>query len=320
MTTHIFGMALTHEGTFSNNRGENESNTNTLQKVIRNGDLFSTVSAEAIRYALRDGWQQGGETLNRKTLDHRAVEYTDREFADGNWSNRLDDDVLGFMHAKKDTVSRRAPLEVTRAISVTPWTGETMHNFASPGSNLSSDYEEKEGKLKKDVQPHPFSVEVHHTRYQFGFALTPDSLGRASNNADSTHDNDEKIRRIEATLNGLASLRRVGGAHARYFADYSPEILILRVTTDPAPRMLYCFEQHEGSGDISVCVLKKKLGRDIDPKELIIGAAIDILGLSDLERNNNGQIIGESPWNGATLTDGVKDAVKKCVARLDSQA
>ena len=307
MTTHIFGMVLTHEGTFSNNRGENEGNTNTLQKVIRNGDLFSTVSAEAIRYALRDGWQQGGgETLNRKTLDHRAVEYTDREFADGSWSNRLDDDVLGFMHAKDDTVSRRAPLEVTRAISVTPWTGETMHNFASPGSNPAV----------TSNDPIPYSVEVHHTRYQFGFALTPDSLGRASNDADSTHDDDEKIRRIEATLNGLASLRRVGGAHARYFADYSPEILILRVTTDPAPRMLYCFKQHEGSGDISVCALKKKLGRDIDPKELIIGAAIDISGLSNLEKDDGGQITGESPWNGAILTAGVKDAVKKCVERL----
>ena len=111
--------------------------------------------------------------------------------------------------------------------------------------------------------PIPYSVGVHHTRYQFGFALTPDSLGRASNDTDSAHNNDEKIRRIEATLNGLASLRRVGGAHARYFADYSPEILILRVTTDPAPRMLYCFEQHEGSGDISIRALKKKLGRDI---------------------------------------------------------
>ena len=306
MSTHIFGMALTHEGTFSNNRGENEGNTNTLQKVIRNGDLFSTVSAESIRYALRDGWQQCGKTLNRMTLDHRAVEYIDREFADGSWSDRLDDDVLGYMHARDETASRRAPLEVTRAISVTPWTGETMHNFASPGSNPA----------RPSDDPIPYSVEVHHTRYQFGFALTPDSLGRASNTAESAHDNDEKIRRIEATLNGLASLRRVGGAHARYFADYSPEMLVLRVTTDPAPRMLYCFEQHEGSGDISVCGLEKKIGKDIDPEELIIGAAIDILGLSDLERNDDGQIIGESPWNGATITAGVKDAVKKCVQRL----
>ena len=306
MAIHIFGMALTHEGTFSNNRGENEGNTNTLQKVIRNGEMFSTVSAEAIRYALRDGWQHGGEMLNRKTLDHRAVKYTDREFADGSWSIHLDDDVLGFMHAKDDTVSRRAPLEVTRAISVTPWTGETMHNFASPGSNpaVTSD------------DPIPYSVEVHHTRYQFGFALTPDSLGRARNDTYSVHDDNEKIRRVQAILSGLASLRRVGGAHARYFTDYSPEILILRVTTDPAPRMLYCFEQHEGSGHISVRALGQKLGRDIDPKELIVGAAIDISGLSDLERDDDGQISSASPWKGATLTDGVKDAVTKCIERL----
>ena len=291
MTTHIFGMVLTHEGTFSNNRGENEGNTNTLQKVIRNGDLYSTVSAEAIRYALRDGWQQDGQTLNRRTLDHRAVKYDDRGFADGGWSDRLDDDVLGFMHAKDDTVSRRAPLEVSRAISVTPWTGETIHNFASPGSNPAV--------TTKD--PIPYSVEVHHTRYQFGFALTPDSLGRAGNYEDSTHSDDERARRIEVTLNGLASLRRVGGAHARYFADYSPEVLILRVTTDPAPRMLYCFEQHEGSGHISMRLVERKLGRDINPSELVIGAAVDISGLSDLERNECGRIIADGPWKGAIL-------------------
>ena len=212
MTTYIFGMALTHEGTFSNNRGENEGNTNTLQKVIRNGDMFSTVSAEAIRYALRDGWQQGDETLNRRTRNHSAVEYTDRTFNPDEWPTRLDDDVLGFMHASDDTVSRRAPLEVTRAISITPWTGETMHNFASPGSNPAV----------TGGDPIPYSVEVHHTRYQFGFALTPCSLGRADNNTASVHDNDERIRRVQATLDGLASLRRVGGAHARYFADYAP--------------------------------------------------------------------------------------------------
>lgn len=311
MTTHIFGMALTHEGTFSNNRGENEGNTNTLQKVIRDGDLFSTVSAEAIRYALRDGWQRGGETLNRRTLDHRKVGYEDQEFGDNDWPSRLDDDVLGFMHAKKETASRRAPLEVTRAISLTPWTGEVMHNFASPGSNPAVTGDD----------PIPYSVEVHHTRYQFGFALTPESLGRAGNDTSSAHDDDERIRRVSATLSGLASLRRVGGAHARYFADYSPEVLILRVTTDPAPRMLYCFEPPEGVGAIGVRALERKLGGDIDPEELIVGAAIDISKLRDLKTDDGGRIVDdESPWKGATLAGGVKDAVAKCVERLKSGA
>ena len=109
MSIHIFGMLLTHEGTFSNNRGENEGNTNTLQKVIRNGDLYTTVSAESIRYALRDGWQRAQQTLNRRAVDHRSVRYEDREFQ--KWQSNIDDDVLGFMHASNDTVSRRAALE-----------------------------------------------------------------------------------------------------------------------------------------------------------------------------------------------------------------
>ena len=88
-----------------------------------------------------------------------------RRSAPGAAPSRLDDDVLGFMHASNDTVSRRAPLEVTRAISITPWTGEVMHNFASPGSNPA----------RAGNDPIPYSVEAHHTRYQFGFALTPES-------------------------------------------------------------------------------------------------------------------------------------------------
>ena len=302
MSIHIFGMILTHEGTFSNNRGENEGNTNTLQKVIRNGDLYTTVSAEAIRYALRDGWQRGGTTVNRRTIDHRSVNYQDSEF--DKWHEHIDDDVLGYMHAKKETVSRRAPLEVTRALSVTPWTGEVMHNFASPGSNPAVDGD----------NPIPYSVEVHHTRYQFGFALTPDFLGRASIHANCEYDEDERDTRIAATLHGLIGLRGVGGAHARYLADYSAEVIILRITTDPAPRMLYCFEQEEGTGGITVARLVRKLGADVEPGELIVGSSISIHDLRAWQGDCAAKIT-DGPWKGAVLSNGVKDAVRACLER-----
>ena len=163
-------------------------------------------------------------------------------------------------------------------------------------------------------------MEVHHTRYQFGFALTPESLGRASNGDASVHDDGERIRRVGATLNGIADLRRVGGAHARYLGDYSPEVLILRVTTDPAPRTLYCFKDPEGDGAISVGALERKLGKDVDPEELIVGAAIDISELRDLETDDEGRVLTEGPWKGAVLTGGVKDAVTRCVERLKGEA
>ena len=173
MSKHLFGMILTHKGTYANNRGENEGNASTLQKLLRNGDLYTTVSAESIRYALRDGWQAQQLKLNRTMPDHRTSEIADKTFK--NWHQCVDDDILGFMHATQETVSRRGVLEITRAISTTPWRGETMHNFATPGSNPAV--------TGKD--PIPYAVEVHDTRYQFGFAMTPEFLGCTGHNTKS---------------------------------------------------------------------------------------------------------------------------------------
>lgn len=316
MTTHIFGMILSHQGTFSNNRGEGEGTTNTLQKVIREGDLYSTVSAEAIRYALREQWQEQNETLNRRTLDHHQVQISDGDFA--NWQNNLDDDVLGFMHAQQDTVSRRGNLEVTRGISTTPWAGEVMQNFASPGSNPIG-----------NEHPIPYAVEVHHTRYQFGFALTPDALGRERNYndqgepMDSVHNAEERIRRVQATLNGLCNLRRVGGAHARYFSDYSPEAIILRVTDDPAPRMLYCFRQSD-TGELSIRELINKVeAGDIVASEIVVGTTLDIQELRGVKTNGNGddrkEIVADGSLQGASLVKGVKRAVQLCMEKISRQ-
>ena len=109
-------------------------------------------------------------------------------------------------------------------------------------------------------------------------------------------------------------MRGVGGAHARYYADYSSEIVILRVTTDPAPRMLYCFDQKEGTGEVTIQRLTRKLGADISAEELIVGTSLDIPELQVLA-HDGGVVIGEGSWKGATLTDGVKGAVSKCLER-----
>lgn len=321
MTTHIFGMILTHQGTFSNNRGEGEGTTNTLQKVIREGDLYSTVSAEAIRYALREQWQERGKLLNRRTLDHRQVQFDDTNF--NNWHEKLDDDVLGFMHAQKETVSRRGNLEVTRAVSTTPWAGEIIQNFASPGSNPSTDYATGNGGLKNNVDPHPYAVEVHHTRYQFGFGLIPEALGRKRNCDEqgqpeaSCHSDEERDRRVQATLEGLCNLRRVGGAHARYFSDYSPEAIILRVTDDPAPRMLYCFRQSD-TGEMSIRELINKVeAGDIAASELVIGTTLNIGELGDVETNGDDSDekdkVKDGPLEDAYVVKGVKRAVQLCI-------
>lgn len=280
MTMHLFGTVLTPQAVAHNNRGESEGTVSTLQKVIRNGDLYSTVSSEAIRYALREDWlSDNGVTLNRK-VSHRGSEWVDKEFK--NPENHIDDDVLGYMHAKKETASRRGILEISRAISTTPWPGTISAHFASAGSNpaVSSN------------DPIPYQCEVHDTRYQYTFALTPDTLLK------------EKKTRTEKTLLAIQNLRRPAGNHARFLFDFAPEAIVLRWTPDPAPRMMFCFEQEEdGSLSLRKLVARVK-GGDIDPNELIIGTTELIDDLEELREL------------GVSVHDGVKKAFADILSRV----
>ena len=47
MSIHIFGAVLTANGVAANNRGESEGNISTLQKLLWQGQVHTTVSAEA---------------------------------------------------------------------------------------------------------------------------------------------------------------------------------------------------------------------------------------------------------------------------------
>lgn len=260
MTMHLFGTILTPQAVAHNNRGESEGTISTLQKVIRNGDLYSTVSSEAIRYALRESWlSDDGLKLNRK-VSHDGSDWVDKDFK--NPEEFIDDDVLGYMHAKKETESRRGILEISRAVSTTPWPGTVSAHFASPGSNPA---------VAPD-NPIPYQCEVHDTRYQFTFAFTPANLLK------------NKRIRTEKTLLAIQNLRRPAGNHARFLYDFAPDAVVLRWTPDPAPRIMFCFEQLE-NGHLSLArLLARVKGGDIDPKELVVGAAETIDGMAELRK------------------------------------
>lgn len=86
-----------------------------------------------------------------------------------------------------------------------------------------------------------------------------------------TPDRLETKSHVLAVLDGLISLSEVAGNHARFFYDFSPEMIVLRWTHDFSPRLLYCFNQSE-SGALSVIDLIERIDAgDIDPKELWIG-------------------------------------------------
>ena len=263
MSLHVFGNIITAYGVAANNRGESEGNITTLQKLLWKGQVHTTVSAEAIRWAIRYYWQTKQIPVNRvwnDALDEHQFQdkswlpWTDPEGKGKGHKTFIDDDVMGFMLAEgakaegsetKGTCNkRRGALEVSRAISTTPYAGDISFNAKSGLKDRTSLY----------------GAEIHATRYQYGFALTPARLDR--------------VDRVGDVLNALMNLGEVAGNHSRFLFDFSPESTILRVSQDPAPRILYCFDQN-GREEIAVPELLRRVNAgDILAEELFIGGPI----------------------------------------------
>lgn len=302
MSLHIFANIVTAFGTAANNRGETEGNITTLQKLIWHGQVHSTVSAEAIRFALRRLLAKAEENGTNRSWneDERVNEWQDDDFEGWNEASGLtyiDDDLLGFMKAeaaKEENTPgsanvRRAVLEVTRAVSITPWSGDVTFNAASPKATASA-------AKKGDNNPVPYGTELHATRYQFGVALTPERLR-------------ERARAARA-IQAVSSLRTVAGNHGRFLFDFSPDSIVLRITDDPAPRLLYCFESENGGKTVAAPSLAARVkAGDISPSELIVGGAI--------ATSQTGQRLRESGVE--SVFDGVKAAVNLACERIDNQ-
>lgn len=297
MSLHVFANFVTPFGTAANNRAETEGNITTLQKLIWMGETHSTVSAEAIRFALRRRLA-AAEPTNRK-WDEDARNNTWQDWAFKGWASAdgktfVDDDLLGYMTAEAAKEEgeagsanvRRAVLEVTRAVSLTPWAGDVTFNAASPGATPSAQ--------KKGTNPVPYGTEVHATRYQYGVALTPERL----------RDKSRAAKAVEA----LCNLGTVAGNHGRFLFDFSPEAVVFRITADPAPRLLYCFDTpDDGKTVVAGRLADRVLAGDIDPAELVV-AGVEL-------RSSDGKKVVE----GATVLPGVKAACAEAVRRINDQ-
>lgn len=303
MSIHIFANFVTDFGTAANNRGETEGNTTTLQKLIWQGGVHTTVSAEAIRFAVRQALAEMEEAGTNRTWDEKLRANTWQDAAFEGWSDKkksgtfIDDDLLGYMRAdaaKEEgqagtATVRRAVLEVTRAVSLTPWPGDTTFNAASPGATPSA---AKKGKDPKVSNPVPYGAEIHATRYQFGIAMTPERLVDPS--------------RAAKALQALSNLRTVAGNHGRFLFDFSPASVVFRVTDDPAPRLLYCFEtKDEGQTVDAKELLRRVKAGDIAGDDLIIGG--------QLASTPTGKALKEA---GADVFEGVKAATTAVLEKV----
>ncbi|MEP0829864.1 type I-B CRISPR-associated protein Cas7/Cst2/DevR [Microcoleus sp. AS-A8] len=230
------------------------------------------MSGDAIRWALRYYWQQQCYAVNRFwNADTFKNILIDEDFDPVRF---IDDDVLGYMkteaakeeiieedsetQGKQDngkrskktkgkSISRLGALGVNRAISLTPYNRTRTFNAKSGGD-----------KDRTSLHFH----EYHNTRYQYGFALDPNHLKDKS--------------RIFAVIDGLMSIRKVGGHNNVFCYDFSPESMVFRWTQKNSPHFFYCFEQHslEVEPIISSDLIEQVEVEDIDGNELWIGGKI----------------------------------------------
>lgn len=249
MTQHLFATVVTATAVAANNRGEGDGSTlSTLQKITRGNDQYTTISAEAIRWGLREYFQHTNESATNRTFDPDTDRY---RFKDERFSAKdyIDDDLFGYMDAKKGaknedaTTKRRGALEISRAISLDPYWGDIA--FGSKGGE----------KGKTSIH----QTEVHCTAYQYTVALTPESL--------------KDPARAALALDAIAAVRHVGGNHSRFLYDFHPESIAIRVTDDPSPWIMDSFKR---MGDTVGCPKLLRLVEvgDVAAAELMVAGEI----------------------------------------------
>ncbi|MGI8469722.1 MAG: DevR family CRISPR-associated autoregulator [Pyrinomonadaceae bacterium] len=280
-TNYLYGTILTGEAVAANNRGDNIGNTTTLQKVFHQDDVHTSVSAEAIRFAIRYRFQLEGLNINRSydgELGKLFYEDEKRTAWNPNGEVFIDDDLMGFMDAaaaqnekedeeaasvdetipvetkpktkakpKGKTTKRPSPLAIGRAVSLRPYRGELSFNAVSG--------EKVKGKLSL------YNAEMHTTEYQYSFGLNLDDVIKKEN--------------IGHLIDAIVDPPQVAGNHARFAYDFSPDSIVLRVTNAHSSKIQNCFEHDEDNRTFTVAKLIKRVeSKDIAPDEIIIGGEI----------------------------------------------
>ncbi|HWS99815.1 MAG TPA: DevR family CRISPR-associated autoregulator [Pyrinomonadaceae bacterium] len=317
MATHyLYGTVLTSEAVAANNRGDNIGNTTTLQKVFHQDDVHTSVSAEAIRFALRYRFQLEGMRLNRTyDAEEGKLNYADekREKWNPEGDVFIDDDLMGFMDAAaakkeseeaaleetdtdeeqpiapakgakrpkakgKSATRRISPLAIGRAVSLRPYRGEISFNAVSG--------EKVEGKLTL------YNAEMHTTEYQYSFGL---NMGDVINKANIGH-----------LIDAIVDPPPVAGNHARFAYDFSPASIVLRVTNAHSSKIQNCFEHDETTRSYTVEKLTQRIKNgDIPADELIVGG--------ELAETPEGD---ELKRLGVTIFPGVKAAAEEARRRI----
>lgn len=295
-TNYLYGTVLTGEAVAANNRGENIGNTTTLQKVFHQDDLHTSVSAEAIRFAIRYRFQLRGLSVNR-TYDgaHGKLEYENEKRTE--WDPKgevfVDDDIMGFMDAAAAEKEREdeegdptddgaAPVETADEVKGGKKAAPKAGKKAAPKKKGRTTKRPSPLAIGRAVSLRPYrgelsynavsgekekgklslySAEMHTTEYQYSFGLNLDDVVNKVN--------------IGHLVDAVTDPPPVAGNHARFAYDFSPASIVLRVTHAHSSRIQNCFEHDEKQRTFEVDRLLRRIeSGDVPAHEVIVGGEL----------------------------------------------
>ncbi len=152
------------------NRDENiGGNMQSIKKLRRRGGIYSFLSRAFMRHKLfnalarKYSWKPAPVTVGTNNviqfdLENNSIIHSEEL------------DFFGYMSTVSETVVRKAPIGMTKAVSLEPWEGD-MAFYAN------HDMVARAQKQGKKATPNPFSKEEHLSLYKFSIIMDLDRIG-----------------------------------------------------------------------------------------------------------------------------------------------
>jgi CRISPR-associated protein Cst2 len=243
-----------------NGSDKEADNLSSIKKLTRGAKTFPYVSSQALRRALRDQLEVMGHAMSqgKKGEKEKGAAITQCKP-----SEYIDDDLFGFMDARKETFKRTSPVRVSPLLALDPFEGDI--DF---GTNYMG--------VEAGGNPNIFETEIHGGLYRGTVLIELDAVGRSRDGEGESVEKPkapwelkaaEKASRVNDFLTALQHLWS-SGRQSRFLADISPKFIAAALLTAKVPVFLESLRRDTSSRDSSIDI--KSLSEAIDDAKLIL--------------------------------------------------